>query len=580
MIKTTRKTAPLALAALAIIGAVLALQPDFNRKPAQRTSYIVQGVSLAAVKALVERQGAPITHELRVIRAVAADLTPGQAAALRSSPGVKRIYGNDSVQVAGKGGRNGGGSSDGSSSGGGYTTIDTHYAEVANATAVHAMGITGEGIGIAVLDTGLWKHDGLKYDAAGNVRLKAVYNAITDTEAISPLSGDDPAGHGSHVASIAVSSLQTEAGLFNGIAPGAHLVSVQAFDEQGQGTYADVVRAIDWVVANKSKHKIKVLNLSFSAEARSHYWDDPINQAVMVAWQHEIFVVAAAGNRGPDPMTIGVPGNVPYVMTVGAMTDNYTPADGSDDVLASFSAAGPTYEGFVKPDVVAPGGHMLGLVQGNATLANLYPQFYVSDMYFEMSGTSQATAVVAGVAALALQAEPWRSVDQLKCKIMSAARPAVSGKGNKLELVYSVFQQGAGLVDAYAAVTNQTVDCANQGLHIDNDIDGYQHFGGRANQDPDGNYYLMELDGYLWSGRGLGTDGYLWSGSYAWTDGYLWSGVLRQTDGTVGTDGYLWYSGGVGVDGYLWGGGVGVDGYLWSGALTEMASMSSWVEPE
>ena len=161
------------------------------------------------------------------------------------------------------------------------------------------------------------------------------------------------------------------------------------------------------------------------------------------------------------------------------MTDNYTPADGSDDILASFSSAGPTVEGFAKPEVIAPGGHILGLVQGNSTLASTYPEFYASDMYFEMSGTSQATAVASGIAALALEAEAWRSVDELKCKIMSAARPAVSADGS---LAYSVFQQGAGMVDAYAAVMNQTADCANQGLQIDNDIDGFVHFGGHANR--------------------------------------------------------------------------------------------------
>ncbi len=93
----------------------------------------------------------------------------------------------------------------------------------------------------------------------------------------------------------------------------AHLVSVQAFDAYGQGSYADVIRAVDWVITNRNrnKHKIRVLNLSFSAEARSHYWHDPINQAVMTAWQNEIFVVAAAGNRGPNPITIGVPNNAP-----------------------------------------------------------------------------------------------------------------------------------------------------------------------------------------------------------------------------------------------------------------------------
>ena len=104
---------------------------------------------------------------------------------------------------------------------------------------------------------------------------------------------------------------------------------------------------------------IRILNLSFGAPATSHYWNDPVNQAVMAVWKSGIIVVASAGNRGPEPMSIGVPGNVPYIITVGAMTDSFTPQDITDDRLASFSAAGPTIEGFVKPDLVAPGGHML-----------------------------------------------------------------------------------------------------------------------------------------------------------------------------------------------------------------------------
>ena len=92
--------------------------------------------------------------------------------------------------------------------------------------------------------------------------------------------------------------------------------------------------------------------------------------------QDQILVVASAGNTGPDPMTIGVPGNVPYVITVGAMTDNYTPADSSDDRLSSFSAAGPTYEGFVKPEMVAPGGHVISMMNDDSQIAMEHPEFH------------------------------------------------------------------------------------------------------------------------------------------------------------------------------------------------------------
>ena len=78
----------------------------------------------------------------------------------------------------------------------------------------------------------------------------------------------------------------------------------------GGGTYADVIRGIDWAVTNKDAYNIRVLNCSFSAPPQSSYWLDPLNQAVMRAWQAGIVVVASAGNTGPDPMTVGVPGNV------------------------------------------------------------------------------------------------------------------------------------------------------------------------------------------------------------------------------------------------------------------------------
>ena len=87
----------------------------------------------------------------------------------------------------------------------------------------------------------------------------------------------------------------------------AKLVSVRAFGEDGSGSYLSVIKALDWVVANRDQYRIRVLNLSFSATPQSHYWDDPLNQAVMAAWQAGIVVVASAGNTGPDAMSIGVP---------------------------------------------------------------------------------------------------------------------------------------------------------------------------------------------------------------------------------------------------------------------------------
>ncbi len=159
--------------------------------------------------------------------------------------------------------------------------------------------------------------------------------------------GTDDNGHGTHVTGVALSSsVLDRTGFYRGIAPDADLVVVKAFDLHGQGNYADVIRGIDWVVTHKDDYGIRVLNLSFSAEPRSRYWDDPLNQAVMAAWQAGIVVVVSAGNTGPGAMTIGAPGNVPYVITVGAMTDNYTPEDLSDDRLTSVFCRRPDEGGF------------------------------------------------------------------------------------------------------------------------------------------------------------------------------------------------------------------------------------------
>jgi subtilisin family serine protease len=186
---------------------------------------------------------------------------------------------------------------------------------------------------------------------------------------------EDKHGHGTHLASVIASSRKARRGNgsveSNSVAPDASLLIVKAFNEDGNGSYLDVIRGIDWIVQNKEVYGIRVLNLSFSAVPRSYYWDDPLNQAVMAAWQSGIVVVASAGNRGPEPMSIGVPGNVPYVITVGAMTDNRTPLDPSDDLLASFSSAGPTHAGFVKPELIAPGGRVLADHHGQDLVAGL-----------------------------------------------------------------------------------------------------------------------------------------------------------------------------------------------------------------
>ncbi len=260
----------------------------------------------------------------------------------------------------------------------GFAVLETNVPALVGADLLHEEGILGRGITIAFLDTGFSQvtvPETLYYNADRQWRYMAQYYVRTDklldidTEYFMPPhftpegwyrgpSNQDGSGHGSHLTTLALSAKQTPDGKYNGIAPGADLVSITAFDRYGAATYLSIIQGVQFAVENKDRYGIRVLNCSFSAPARSHYWDDPLNQAIMAAWEAGIVVVTSAGNNGPDPMSIGVPGNVPYIITVGAMSDGYTTEDPSDDYLASFSSAGPTVEGFIKPELVAPGGHL------------------------------------------------------------------------------------------------------------------------------------------------------------------------------------------------------------------------------
>ncbi len=423
----------------------------------------------------------------------------------------------------------------------------TYVSTLIGADALHWKNITGDGVTVAVIDTGFWGENGksgyLVQSGKKKDRILAHYDAIADRELKGRMNSDEN-GHGSHLVSLIASSRHKDSES-NGIAPNANVIAIKAFGADGTGSYADTIRAIDWVLTHKDKYRIRVLNLSLSTEPRSSYWDDPLNQAVMAAWRDGIVVVASAGNTGPAPMTIGTPGNTPYIITVGAMTDGVTPIDWSDDTLASFSSSGPTQEAFVKPEIVAPGGHIRGLMEGNHKLAKKYPHFHDGDAYYTMSGTSQATAVVSGAVALMLEAEPWLTPDQVKCKLLDTARPARDASGNR---AYSAFQQGAGMIDVHAAVNGKRYDCANTGLDINADFHGKQHYRGPAGMDADGNFTIdgassetwngtYELsDGYLWSNDSLGSDGLPWNDARLWSDGIPWNDGKLQSDGIPWND--------------------------------------------
>lgn len=380
----------------------------------------------------------------------------------------------------------------------GYENNDEnyYYNEVAGVDALHLQGITGKGVTVAVLDSGLWEHPALLNDTKGKNRVLARYDALRNATDIELT---DESGHGTHMTSIIANSEKTTkagtpTGSYKGVAPDANLVAVKVLDRQGLAHVLEIVRAIQWVVENREKYNIRVLNLSFAQTPRWRYWDDPVNQAVMRAWAAGIAVVAAAGNEGPDQETIGSPGNLPYIITVGAVTDSWTPETRDDDYIPDFSSRGPTPSGHVKPDIVSLGGHMTGLIRPESAIAQEQPEDILRTGEFVSTGSSQASALVSGILALLLQLEPDLTPDDLKCKLTSSAEPAINRDG---KLAYSPFQQGFGYATATRAVTLGKRGCGNPDLDIQADIENKQHFFGPALVGEGGAATLPGFDGMV-----------------------------------------------------------------------------------
>ncbi|EOD00181.1 intracellular alkaline serine proteinase [Caldisalinibacter kiritimatiensis] len=246
----------------------------------------------------------------------------------------------------------------------------------------HQEGYTGEGITVAVIDTGVAPHNDLTRPTNRIVGFKDFVNDRSKPY--------DDNGHGTHVAGIIASSGYSSNGKYTGVAPKANILGIKALDESGSGSTSDIISAIQWVIDTKDVYNTKVLNLSLGSPANEPYYSDPLAKAAEAANDAGITVVVAAGNSGPSKNTILSPGISPSVITVGAIDDNKTP-EISDDTIADFSSRGPTNDGLKKPDLVAPGVDIMSLSNNKL------------DGYTSLSGTSMATPLVAGTAALMYQ---------------------------------------------------------------------------------------------------------------------------------------------------------------------------------
>ena len=323
----------------------------------------------------------------------------------------------------------------------------------------YEMGYTGAGVGVAIIDSGItsWHDDLTKTGSSTLVRSQNGQRVVGFVDLVNDRTTPyDDNGHGTHVAGIVAGNGYDSYGARAGIAPEAHLVGLKVLDERGRGVISDVIAALDWVVANKTLHNIRVANLSVGAAVTESYRTDPLTVAAKRAVDAGIVLVTAAGNLGKSASgqtqygAITAPGNAPWVLTVGAYSHNGT-VWRFDDVMAAYSSRGPTAVDFeAKPDLVAPGTGVVSLSDPTSTLYGTKAAYLLSGMratsykpYLSLSGTSMSAPVVSGTVALMMQANPALTPNMVKAILQYTAQRYGS---------YDALTQGAGFLNARGAV--------------------------------------------------------------------------------------------------------------------------------
>lgn len=278
------------------------------------------------------------------------------------------------------------------------------YIEALGIDKVWEKGYTGKGIGICVIDSGIFSHEDLEGRIIG---WKDMSSDAKDRNY-------DPFGHGTHVAGIAAGNGKASEGKIKGVAPDANIIGVRIT------SVSEAIKALQWAIENKDKYGIRVINMSLGDYAVKSYKDDPWAQASEKAIEAGIVVCAAAGNEGPPPRTISTPGIDPRVITVASLNDMKTVTT-EDDKLANNSSRGPTsVDNIDKPDVAGFGVNIFAPLSPGSKL-DIAEIPHIGKKYISFSGTSMATPMVSGLCALMLQANPNLTHDQIKEIIMSTA---------------------------------------------------------------------------------------------------------------------------------------------------------------
>lgn len=424
-----------------------------------------------------------------------------------------------------------------------------HVADTVDASFLHRDGLTGAGVGIALIDTGVAPVPGLTDVWHGP-------DLSLDSQA-DEARHFDAYGHGTHLAGIITSDRPDALG----IAPDATLVSLKVGAYDGAVDVSQVIAAIDWVVQHRHEHNIRVLVLAYGTDGTQDPLLDPLSHAVESAWHHGITVVVGAGNTGDTSASLVNPATNPYVIAAGAVDTQGTPRF-RDDTVPTFVPSGTSDRGV---DVFAPGVGIVSLAVPGGYLDTHYPDARQDGDLFRGNGTSQAAAVVGGAAALMLQHHPDLTPDEVKGRMIGAAAAYPAGPTlNIWDATY--FDESDGPQTWPRSLGTGSLDAARGSSTLS--VDGVALTG---EQDIHG----ASFDATTWAvaaTAGTSWDSGDWNGT-TWTgwgwNGSTWNGWGWNGDGWHGWGWNGWGWNGDGWNGWGWNGwgwnGWGWNGWGWNG---------------
>jgi serine protease AprX len=540
---------------------------------------------IAVAEQLVTSLGGHVQQRIGLINAVVADVPASGVPELGASPAVAEVTLNAGVQLLG----DNYGPTNGSYNP--VTDVNSMY-NIETMDGAHAYwnaGYTGQGVGVAVIDSGVAPVDGLATPG------KVINGPDLSFESQNPsLQYLDTLGHGTHMAGIiagrdsAVTSVSSsDTTHFLGMAPNAQIVSLKVADAQGRTDVSQVLAAIDWVVQHQNDNgmNIGVLNLSYGTDSSQSYVLDPLAYAAEQAWLHGIVVVVAAGNQGNDSGGLEDPAIDPYVIAVGAANTRNTTSVRYHQP-ASFTSQG---DGTRNPDLSAPGVHVVSLRDPGSFIDTQFGNTAtVSNRFFLGSGTSQAAAVVSGAAALLLSQRPGLTPDQVKALLVSHTHSMygptdLKGTG-ELNLAAVLNAPTPNAVQTWSSSNGTgSLEASRGSVHVvdasGNALTGEQDIFGNA-IDTQG-LAAAEANASAWNGglfNGASWSGASWSGA-SWS-GASWSGASWSGASWSGASwsGASWS--GASWSGASWSG-ASWSGASWSGASWSGASWSDsgWADP-